>query len=212
MESEDFYSHPKYYEIAFGFRGDCKSETDFFEECMRRHSTIPVKRVLEIASGPSPHLKELARRGYEYIGVDLNPAMLDYAREKAKSIGAPATFLEADMRDFRLDVPADFAYVTLGSLYVESTEALLSHFHSVAASLRSGGLYVLHWCIEFVWDRGLNQRYEWTEQQDGVTVSVVSSVRDKLVQINGDSNHLLHSLGRLMPGIGSLRTRIAGSS
>jgi len=181
METQDFYSHPKYYDIAFNFRGDCASEADFFEECMRRYSKIAVNRVLELASGTSPHLAELARRGYEYVGVDLNPAMLAYAADKAKRVGASATFLEADICRFHLDPQADFAYITLGSLYVESTEALLSHFQSVAASLRPGGLYVLHWCVEFLWDLGVNQRYEWTAQQDGITVSVVSSVRDKLV-------------------------------
>ena len=181
MDTQDFYSYPKYYEIAFSFRGDCEAETDFFEECMRRYSKIPVRRVLEIASGPSPHLKALNRRGYEYVGVDLSQPMLAYAREKAEFVGARAQFVKADIKDFRLETPADFAFIALGSLYVDSTEALLSHFRSVAASLRPGGLYVLHWCINFGWESGLDQRYEWTEEQDGITVSVVSSVRDKLV-------------------------------
>jgi len=181
METQDFYAYPKYYDIAFGFRGDCEAETDFFEECMCKYSKIPVRRVLEVASGPGPPLKELNRRGYEYVGVDLSQPMLDYAREKAERIGARAEFLKADIKDFCLDVPADFGFIALGSLYVDSTDALLSHFRSMAASLKPGGLYVLHWCINFGWDRGLNQRYEWTEEQDGITVTIVSSVLDKLI-------------------------------
>jgi len=181
METGDFYSHPKYYEIAFSFRGDCEGDVNFFEDCMREHSPLTVKRVLEIASGPSPHLKELARRGYEYIGLDINEAMLDYARAKAQRLGARATFLKDDMKDFRLDAPADFAFIAVGSLYIESTADLLSHFRCVAASLKPGALYVLHWCINFFWDRGLDDRAEWTEEQDGIRVSVVSSVHDKLV-------------------------------
>ncbi|MBM3243053.1 class I SAM-dependent methyltransferase [Candidatus Poribacteria bacterium] len=74
-----------------------RKEVDVFEECFRRYSKIPVRRVLELASGNSPHLEELARRGYEYIGIDINEGMLAYAQHKAEVLGIPATFIKADM-------------------------------------------------------------------------------------------------------------------
>jgi len=39
METQDFYQYPRYYEIAFSFRGDCEAETDFFEEFRRSLSS-----------------------------------------------------------------------------------------------------------------------------------------------------------------------------
>jgi len=42
-------------------------------------------------------LEELARRGYEYIGIDINEGMLAYAQHKAEVLGIPATFIKADM-------------------------------------------------------------------------------------------------------------------
>ncbi|MBI4532084.1 MAG: class I SAM-dependent methyltransferase [Candidatus Latescibacteria bacterium] len=134
----DFYSSPHYYEIAFSFR-DIGHEFNVFEECFRRYSKIPVRQVLELGSGPSPHLEEFARRGYDYIGLDCNPVMLDYAQQKARSLGMPATFIQADMRQFALEIPVDFAYVLLGSLYAETTEDVLSHLAAAAHVLQSGG-------------------------------------------------------------------------
>ena len=38
MKAEELYDYPKYYEIAFGFRGDCENEINFFEECIKKYS------------------------------------------------------------------------------------------------------------------------------------------------------------------------------
>ena len=86
----ELYNHPKYYEIAFSFR-DIPAEVDVFEGCFKRFSKIPVKSVLELGSGNSPHMDELAKRGYRYNGLDLSKAMLKYARQKALHIDAEVT-------------------------------------------------------------------------------------------------------------------------
>jgi len=78
--SRRLYDAPQYYEIAFSFR-DISAEVSLFEECFRRFSRIPVKSVLELGCGNCPHMEELTRRGYEYSGLDISEAMLDYSRE-----------------------------------------------------------------------------------------------------------------------------------
>jgi SAM-dependent methyltransferase len=123
---------------------------------------------MEIACGPSPHLSELARRGYEYIGLDINRAMLEYARAK----GIRATFLLADMRKFEVVEPVDFIFTMLGSFYVETTDDGLSHFASVAKVLKSGGLYFLDWCIDFQWYEGCTGEQMWTIESGGVKADV----------------------------------------
>jgi SAM-dependent methyltransferase len=164
--SNDVYSNPRYYEIAFSWR-DIQSEVDAFEECFRRYSKIPVRRVLELACGTSPHLEEWARRGYDYVGLDINRNMLSYAQSKAKTLGASATFLLADMRRFSLEAPVEFAYVMLGSLYVNTAADLVSHLESVARALKPGGLYFLDWCINFDWGQA---SHEWVSERGGVKV------------------------------------------
>jgi len=197
----DLYSHPRYYEIAFSFR-DIRREVDVFEECFRRHSMIPVRRVLELACGHSPHLEELARRGYEYVGLDVNRAMIDYAQRKAKALGIHPTFLLADMRSFSLEGPVDFAYTMLGSLYVETTQDILSHLSSVAKVLNPGGLYLLDWSINFQWNEGIKEQ-SWTIEKEGVKVDVkfanegivdraAQTCRNKLVADVDDHGKVLH--------------------
>ena len=166
------YNQPKYYEIAFSFRDIC-FEVDVFEECFRRFSHIPVKSVLELGCGNSPHMEELVKRGFEYTGLDLSEAMLDYSKQKAFELDGRINFVKADMVDFSLPAPVDFIYVTLGSLYVKSTSELISHFKSVEEALKKGGLYLLDWCIKF--DHLSNHRDSWRIEKNGITVETTVS-------------------------------------
>jgi len=170
-ERESIYSNPRYYDLGFSFR-DIPAEVDVFEDVIRRYSGTPVKRMLEMASGVSPHLAELARRGYHYTGLDINPAMIAYATGKAESAGITASILEADMRHFSLDRGVDFAFTMCGSLYVQSTADILSHFAAVARALAPGGLYLLDWCINFEWGQPVRGNHGWTIEKEGVRVDV----------------------------------------
>ncbi len=148
MPQELLYDYPKYYEIAFSFR-KIESESAFLQECMQRFSKINVRQILEIACGPAPHAGELIDRGYCYTGLDINPAMLQYASRKWSHLTPPVELIEADMVSFTLPKPVDFAFVMLGSLYLNSLADMTSHFDSVAQALRPGGLYFLDWCVQF---------------------------------------------------------------
>ncbi len=165
----ELYKSPRHYEIAFSFR-DIVAEVDLFEECFRRFSRIPVRSVLELACGNSPHMEELVNRGYGYAGLDLSEAMLDYSRQKAAASGCRAELIHGNMIDFSLGAPVDFVYVLLGSMFVKSTSELLTHLASVGRALRGGGLYFLDWCIEYPpmrdWDKGST----WQIERDGVRV------------------------------------------
>jgi SAM-dependent methyltransferase len=141
------YDNPRYYEIAFSFR-DFTHEVDVFEECIRRYAGVRVESFLERGCGNAPHMPELVKRGYRYIGLDINDAMLAYARSKASDTGN-ATFLKADMCNFRVEQTAQFAFVSLGSLFAPSTTDLVQHFRSVGDAIQSGGLYLLDWCVQF---------------------------------------------------------------
>jgi SAM-dependent methyltransferase len=168
---ESIYSNPRYYDLGFSFR-DIPAEVDVFEDLIRSYSGTPVSRMLEMASGVSPHLVELARRGYHYTGLDINPAMVVYASEKARIEGIKADLLVADMRSFSLVRCVDFAFTMCGSLYVKSTAEILSHFDAVARALAPGGLYLMDWCINFEWDEPVRGDHGWTIEKEGIRVDV----------------------------------------
>jgi SAM-dependent methyltransferase len=171
---QSIYDHPKYYEVAFSFR-DIAAEVKVFQEAIRRFSWIPVKRVLEIGCGNSPHMAELSKRGFEYVGIDLNEAMLQYARRKASALDTSAELITADMTRFSLQSPVDFAYVTLGSLYARSTAELDAHFDSVAGALKRGALYFLEGCICF--HREARHSETWEIENDGIRINARYTAR-----------------------------------
>jgi len=169
----DVYGNPKYYEIAFSYR-DIPAEADLLEDVIKLYSHIPVSAVLELGCGPAPHLAELARRGYQYTGLDLSPVMLEYAQSKADAVNASARFTLGDLTDFRLDEQVDFAMVLLGSLEARSTAELVSHFDSVSRALKPGGLYFLDWCVEFAPSKNRTDSWEMVSGQ--VTVKTTHQV------------------------------------
>lgn len=165
----DVYDIPKYYEIAFSWR-DIVAEVDLFEKCFHEYSKIEVKTVFELGCGNSPHMLELAKRGYNYSGLDLNEKMLDYSRKKAEQHKLITALFRGNMVDFSLENKIDFAFIMLGSLFATNTADLISHFGSVARCLNIGGLYLLDWCVQFEppWEtRGSSS---WDMERDGIKV------------------------------------------
>lgn len=170
----EIYDNPKYYEIAFSFR-DIPAEVNLFEECFNRFSHIPVKSVLELGCGNSPHMEELVKRGYRYSGLDLSEAMLEHSRKKAAHIGSQVNLIHANMMDFSLETPVDFVYILLGSLCAKSTSDLVSHFNSVAGTLKKGGLYLLDWCVQYETPFESEGGDSWEMERDGIKVKTTVS-------------------------------------
>ena len=142
------YDNPHFYETAHSFR-DIPGEARFLRSCIARFSEIPVKRVLEIGCGHAPHAGELTALQFSYVGLDNNRNMLDYAAHRWGNLKPFPEFVEGNMVSFTLDKKADFTFVMLGSLYLNSLEEMTSHFDSIAAALHPGGLYFLDSCIQF---------------------------------------------------------------
>lgn len=59
----------------------------------------PSKRLLDVACGTGAYSRALARKGYTVTGIDLDPAMIDKARVKAREEGIPVAFETGDMRN-----------------------------------------------------------------------------------------------------------------
>ncbi len=179
------YSEPLYYEIAFGFV-DAVGQVDLFEAFIEKHSKIRVRSFLDIGCGPALQLREIARRGYEAVGLDASPQMLDYLHERGEEEGTEIETIQADMTDFSLKEPVDFAFILMGTIaLIDSKKAFHSHIDSVAGSLRPGGLYLienlrLDWAKEDFFGAG-----SWVMERDGVRVKTTYEIRlkDALTQM-----------------------------
>lgn len=79
----------------------------------------PPARVLDIGCGFGRHSIELARRGFDVVGIDPSAAMITAARQRAAEAGVAPEFHQAAAETFRDVRPFDAAiclFTTLGQL------------------------------------------------------------------------------------------------
>jgi cyclopropane fatty-acyl-phospholipid synthase-like methyltransferase len=107
--------------------------------------------VLELACGDAPYVEALLQAGADYTGLDQSAAMLAFAEQRVANTGMAgrAHFYQGRMEQFQLPYQVDLAFILMGSLQYVAHADLLGHLDCVAAHVRSGGIYLLEWCIEF---------------------------------------------------------------
>ena len=114
---------------------------------LERHfarSALPIHTVLDLACGTGSLTLELARRGYEMIGVDQSEEMLAQAAEKCRQASEiPPLFLHQSMDKLDLYGTIDACVCCLDSVnYVTSPQKLERAFQRVHTFLMPGGLFV----------------------------------------------------------------------
>ncbi len=99
--------------------------------------------LVELAVGTGRVAIPVARAiGRKVVGIDLSPAMLAVARERADAAGVELELHEADMRELTLAEPAALITCPFRSLLHLPTWAdKLRVFERVAANLRPGGRF-----------------------------------------------------------------------
>lgn len=99
--------------------------------------------VLELGCGTGRVTVALARAGLAVTGIDISPAMLAIARERAAGITGVA-LIEADMRTLDLGERFDAVIVPLGALqHLESVDDLIAAMEAIARHLDPAGIAVV---------------------------------------------------------------------
>lgn len=99
--------------------------------------------LLDLACGTGTMSVQMAKRGYEVIGIDNSPEMLSEAREKAYEAEEDILFLCQDMCDIDLYGTVECTICLLDSLnHLESEEELLAAFKGVSLFTVPGGLFI----------------------------------------------------------------------
>jgi len=103
------------------------------------------ERVLDLACGIGRHSLELRRRGFEVVGVDISPDLLEMAEREAEAQSLEVTFMQADLRE--LDLHDEFDLVLSlndGAVgYFETDEENRRTFEVIAQALRDGGGHLM---------------------------------------------------------------------
>src|SRR5262249_36027434 len=89
--------------------GDIEREVRFLQAVASRHLTPPVRRVLDIACGNSPHGQILAKAAIQVAGIDRSLTMI--AAGRAETAGSKSLrFYRRRIEQFRLpEKPFDMA-------------------------------------------------------------------------------------------------------
>ena len=165
----DWYDHPEYYDLSL--RDETPLEARFVGAACRKYCDFPVRRLVEPACGSGRLVVELAARGYDVTGIDLNEKALGFLRKRLKRKKLEAEVLRADMTDFALPQPADAAYCLLNSFRHLLTEAdAKRHLETVAKNLRPGGIYLLGLHL-LPPDADLNSIERWRTSQGKTHIS-----------------------------------------
>jgi SAM-dependent methyltransferase len=124
--------------------GDIEREVRFLEQVWRRHLKRPVRRVLDIACGNSPHGQLFAREGIEVVGIDRSPTMIAAGRIEAAGLKG-LRFYRRRIEQFRLPEKSfDAAFFMSETFPIMSRNRdIITHLESVAALVKRGGLYCI---------------------------------------------------------------------
>jgi len=139
---KSWYDYPQLYEL--GFLKETPKESKFCEDVFKKYVPFPVKRVLELGCGSGRLVCDMATRGFEMTGLDLNPTALEYCKKKLKKLGVKGEAVVGDMTKFKFDEPFDAAINSINTFrHLESEEAALAHLDCVAEHLKPGGVFIL---------------------------------------------------------------------
>lgn len=103
------------------------------------------ERLLDLACGIGRHSRELSRRGFDVVGLDISAELLEIAAREAAAESLEIAFVQADLRE--LDYEDEFDLVLSlndGAVgYFETDEENYRTFEVVSRALRPGGGHLM---------------------------------------------------------------------
>lgn len=181
-----WYSSPLYYDIIFD--QGTSHESDFLEAAFHIHAEPRASksiRLLEPACGSGRLLAELAARGHAVTGFDLEPAMVDFSRERLSLARHKGAVFRMGMEQFTVPGIFDMAYCLVSTFkYLRNERDARSHLRHVARHLRRGGIYLLGFHLSD-YDQASEQREHWKGSRGKVNVDCVidSGLPDQIARV-----------------------------
>jgi SAM-dependent methyltransferase len=138
-QSEKYYRDTARYYEPFASRPD----EPFFREIAKRYGSP----ILELGSGTGRISLMLAEKGYDIIGVELSPEMLEIAEEKLQklpyAVRSRVTFHRGDITDFHLGQRFPLIFIPSVFKFLLTTEDQLACLRCARDHLREGGVFIL---------------------------------------------------------------------
>jgi SAM-dependent methyltransferase len=168
-DKSNLYDLPRIYHASFPNLG--RGEIAMLKHVFSTHSPFPVVSILEPCCGTGRALVDLALLGYQITGYDLSAAMVAYSNDRIKRAGleklAKATL--GDMAATKVEGTFDAAINLINSIgYLIPDADIVNHFRNTAASLKKGGIYLIH--LGLTGKDSVAGSGSWPSQVDGMSV------------------------------------------
>ncbi len=122
---------------------DYKKRALYFNEIINRYKTTEGMILLDLACGTGSISEEMARLGYDVIGVDNSDEMLGIAIEKKFDSGLNIQYLCQDMRNIDMFGTIDVTVCALDSInHLQSLDDVRKVFEKVALFAEPQGLFI----------------------------------------------------------------------
>lgn len=143
------------------------AEIDFLEKVLKLNQGM---KILDCPCGYGRHSIELARRGYNVTGVDLNEFFLKEAKKVAKQMKVSVRLIKGDMREIFFENEFDVALNLFTSFgYFENDEENQKVLNAASKSLKRGGKFVLDIINRDYIIRNYREK-DWKQLSDGSIV------------------------------------------
>jgi len=92
--TDPFRFEAKYYDKIWGLADRYKAEAKFLNQMLKEHGA---HGILDLGCGTGGHCIELAKLGYDVVGLDVSELMIEKASEKSSKEGLQAIFILGDV-------------------------------------------------------------------------------------------------------------------
>lgn len=116
-----------------------RREVAFLEQC---GVLGPGRHILDLACGGGRHSIAMAKRGASVTGVDIGPAAIARAKQRAKQARVAVEFVQNDLRCLDYDATFDAVTCIFGCLTEMPRQDATAVFQRVSKSLQPGGTFV----------------------------------------------------------------------
>lgn len=125
-------------------------------------------RVLDLGCGPGLYTSRLATRGHECLGIDIGPAVINYAKNAATPVSDRCRYVLGDMREAHFEGDYDLIMILFGELNPFPRDDALSILRRCRAALApSGRILIEVHAFEAVRDRGISPP-RWSAHSAGL--------------------------------------------
>lgn len=129
-------------------------------------------KILDLCCGPGRYTVELAHRGFDVVGIDLNENYIAIARQIAEKEGLVAEFMSGDMREIPFVTRFD-VIINVGTSFgfFDNDADNQQVIKAVAKALKPSGVFLLEMANRDYYLKNFGEK-DWQRREDGSVMTI----------------------------------------